>query len=247
MLSTLVVSALLVLQTGFAVADSATGSVGRKSFLPSALQPRHRLLVRQDATCPAGSFLCNNGVGCCDIGTTCGYSALNNAPVCNGGTCDGGPICSDGLCCDLGYVCDEVNKLCTKDTSGGGDSSSSLAEPTFVISSSIVRDPPATLTSALSSSSSAPSGSDDESSSSDFNFDDNTTSSFQPAAATQTSDSTPTSGSGFDGSNSQPTTVRSTFNTNVPVVTKNAASDLSANSGVKIFAGAVAGVLAFVL
>lgn len=243
---------LLVLQTGFAVADTAD-TAGRKSFLPETVKPRHRLLVRQDATCPAGSFLCDNGTGCCDIGTTCGYRASDNYPICEGGTCNGGPICLSGLCCDLGYLCDEVAKLCTLDTSGGGGGGSfSSSAPSFTAGSSSVRNTRSsgsstrTVTRTLSSvptttlgfvSTSTP---DDQESSSDF-FG------FGDATSTPQTTATPTTDSGFGGSNSQPTTVHSTLTRpGLPVPTGDAAA-LSANSGMKVFAGAVAGVLAFVL
>lgn len=236
MLSTIVVSALLILQTGFAFA----GDSGRKSFLP---QSKPRLLTRQDLTCPLGSFLCDNGVGCCDTGTTCGYRASDNYPVCNGGTCNGGPICASGLCCDVGYVCDDETKLCAQDTSGNPFSSAVLssapassARATRTLTRAVSSAPVSSLTPVPTATNS---GSSETTTSGFFNFNDPSTTSTRPVQTT----AAPTDATA--GSGATPTSVHSVL-TRLPAPTGGAAA-LSVGSGVGVAVGAVAGVLAFVL
>lgn len=226
MLSKTLVSALLVLQAsfGFVAANEIADEItGRKIFAV----PRS-LLARQTTSCPVGSFMCDDNTGCCDTGTTCGFRASDNYPVCKGGTCSGGPICLSGLCCDFGYVCDEAAKLCTKENPLNSSPSSSPIRS----SSSTRSSAPTRTSSAVRTTTSDDSSSTDNSS--------ETTSTRRTTAPTSATDpfvfGVPTS-----------VDVGSPTGTRFPLPSNAAAEPLSGNSVLKVAVGAIAGALAFVL
>ncbi|KAL0635870.1 hypothetical protein Q9L58_005214 [Maublancomyces gigas] len=239
MLSKILVSALLVLQTSFVAADDTTG---RKGFGINA----RGLLVRQ-STCPAGSFMCDDNTGCCDIGTTCGYRASDNYPICKGASCNGGPICQSGLCCDLGYLCNESTKLCTKDTGTGPVSSPVVSStPSSTKASSSTKAASSTKFFSMTKSSPATSSTaslDDFDSSS--SADDSTTDTIESSSTTRSSPTTRRTSSTTDVFDfGSPTSTSTGLPSGPPLAA--GAEGLSGSVG-KVVLGAVAGVLAFVL